>query len=178
MFNDESGFLLAPLVRTTLAPRGHTPVLEHGTARRDKVSVAASLWKTWRRVQVRLQYQTYPKENLTAEDYGEYVRALLSERLPGQPVTLLHDELSIHSGPPLEELLEDFPLLQVECLPPYAPELNPVEALWNYVKLDPLANFAPYDVWHLDGMVNQTLFPLHQDQERLESFLTASPLQW
>ena len=79
---------------------------------------------------------------LTAEDYADYLRELLRERLHHRPVIMLHDQGGMHLGEPLEELAEDHPLLQVEPLPPYAPELNPVEAVWNYVKYNELANFA------------------------------------
>jgi transposase len=33
--------------------------------------------------------------------------------------------------------------LQIESLPPYAPELNPVEYLWAWLKRHALANFCP-----------------------------------
>jgi len=36
---DESGLLLMPLVRRTLAPRGHTPVLTVKGRHREKVSL-------------------------------------------------------------------------------------------------------------------------------------------
>ncbi len=35
--------------------------------------------------------------------------------------------------------------LQVEYLPAYAPELNPVEAVWNHTKYGDLANLIPAD---------------------------------
>ena len=34
----------------------------------------------------------------------------------------------------------------VAYLPPYAPELNPVEYLWAYLKTNPLANAPAFDV--------------------------------
>ena len=42
-------------------------------------------------------------------------------------------------------------------LPPYAPEVDPVEEVWNWLKYDELPNFAPRDVPHLDGVVNRKL---------------------
>jgi transposase len=33
--------------------------------------------------------------------------------------------------------------LQIESLPPYAPEINPVEYLWAWLKRHALANFCP-----------------------------------
>jgi transposase len=178
MFNDESGFLLAPLLRTTQAWRGRTPVLVQRAAHRDKVSVAASLWKTPGHSQVRLHYQIYPNAYLTAQDYADYLGELLQGRLRGQPVIVLQDQGNMHRGEPMEELLEDLALLHIEPLPAYAPELNPVEALWHHVKYDALANFAPQDVPDLSAVLNQTLGNLYHDQARLQTFLSASPLQW
>ncbi|MDB6110876.1 MAG: hypothetical protein JWR69_2626 [Pedosphaera sp.] len=77
----------------------------------------------------------------------------------------------MHEGGALEELLADYPLLRVEPLPPYAPELNPVEALWNHVKHDKLANVAPHDVRELSAVLNQTLESIHHDKARLQTFL-------
>jgi transposase len=145
---------------------------------RDKVSVAASLWKTPGRGRVRLHYRIYPDAYLTAEDYADYLGELLQGRLRGQPVIVLQDQGNMHRGEPVEELLEDLPLLRVESLPAYAPELNPVEALWNHVKYDELANFAPRDVSDLSAVLNRTLGSLHCDQVRLKTFLAAAPLQW
>ena len=56
---DESGLLMAPLVRRTWAPRGQTPDLDQcGT--RQKVSVAATLWLSPRRERLGLYFQTLP----------------------------------------------------------------------------------------------------------------------
>jgi putative transposase len=169
---------MMPTVRTTQAPVGRTPVLAHRAVHREKVSVAASLWKTQRRNQVRLHYWAYPNTYVTAEDYADYLRDLMQERFRAQPVLLLHDEGHMHWGEPVDEILEDFPLLSLEFMPTYAPELNPVEAVWNYLQCDQLANFAPIDALHLATALNLALLPLHNDQARLQSFLAASPLQW
>jgi putative transposase len=170
--------LLAPHVRTTLAPRGQTPVIEQQGAHRLKVSVVAALWKTPGTGLVRLHHWAYPEASLAAEDYAEYLEDLLQQRLPGRPVIVVHDEGCQHRGETIGELLEHYPMLRLEFMPTYAPELNPVEAVWNYVKDKELANFAPWDVEHLAEMLNQVLLTLHADQPRLRSFLTATPLRW
>jgi hypothetical protein len=48
---DESGFLLSPLVRRTLAPRGQTPVLKTWGGHRERVSAIAALTISPRRRQ-------------------------------------------------------------------------------------------------------------------------------
>jgi transposase len=56
-------------------------------------------------------------------------------------------------------------------LPPYAPELNPVELIWGYAKANPLANFAPLA---LDELVMQTQLAVYltgDDESLLRSFI-------
>jgi transposase len=163
-------------VRTTQAPQGHTPVIEQQGAHRLKVSVVGALWKTATGL-VRLHHWAYPGATLAAEDYAEYLENLL-RRLPSRPVIVVHDEGGLHHGEPIAELLEECPRLSLEFMPPYAPELNPVEAVWNFLKDKQLANFAPVDLEHLTTMITLKLLSLHGDQARLRSFLSASPLRW
>ncbi|MGE5610502.1 MAG: transposase, partial [Bacillota bacterium] len=144
VFTDESGFLRAPLLRTTLAVRGRTPAFEQRASQRDKVSVAAALWKTPERGLVRLEARTYPDQHVNNERYALFLEDLLNERLREVPTVVLQDRGNMHKGEPLEALLDDVPwLLGFEPLPPYAPELNPLEELWDYLKYDELPNFAP-----------------------------------
>jgi putative transposase len=172
---------MAPLLRTTLAPRGRTPRFEQRASQRDKVSVAAALWKTSCGL-VRLAYRTYPDQYVNNERYAEFLEDVLSERLPRRrvpAVLVLHDRGNMHRGEPVEALPDDAEqLLGFEPLPAYAPELNPVEELWDWLKYDELPNFAPRDVTHLDRVINRKLYGLHWDQPRLRTFLANSPLKW
>jgi len=176
MFTDESGFLLAPLVRRTLAPRGHTPALRHRARHRDKVSVAAALTLSPAVGRAGLYYQTYPDAYVDAEVYAGFLHALL--RHIRRPLVVVQDRGNMHKGPPLRELNASFARLDLNLLPPYAPELNPVEYVWTHVKHERLANFAPLDVPHLDGTVCRCLDEARHDQSRLHSFFAASPLPW
>ena len=170
---------MAPLLRTTLAPRGRTPVLRQRASQRDKVSAAAALWRTPGRGLVRLHERTYPDEHVNNERYALFLEDLLTGRLRGGPTVVLHDRGNMHRGEPLDALLDDVPwLLGFEPLPAYAPELNPVEELWNYLKYDELPNFAPLDVPHLDRVLSGKLLALHCDQPRLRTFLAFTPLRW
>ena len=177
VFTDESGFLLLPLVRTTLAPRGRTPVLRHRARHRDKVSVAAALTLSPARGHVSLYYRTYPNQYVTAAVYADFLRQRLLARVPG-PLVLVHDGGSMHKGDPLRALCGDFPRLDLNLLPPYAPELNPPEHLWNFEKDKELCNFVPRDVRELDRVVDEHLRDVRHDQHRLRSFFAATPLPW
>ncbi len=47
--------------------------------------------------------------------------------------------------------------IRVEWLPPYTPDLNPVEHVWGHTKYSYLANFAPVDLEDLQAAVVTSL---------------------
>lgn len=176
VFTDESGFLLLPLVRRTLALRGQTPALVHRARHRDKVSAAAALTLSPAQGHVGLYYQTYRNLYVDAEIYAHFMHTLL--RHTRRPLVVVQDQGSMHKGEPLRSLSSAFPKLDLNMLPAYAPELNPVEYLWNDLKDKRLANFAPLDIPHLEHAVCHCIEDVRSDQQRLRSFFAASPLPW
>jgi putative transposase len=172
---DESGLLMAPLVRRTWAPRGQTPVLVQRSGRRDKVSVAAALWLSPERNRLGLFFQT-----LVKGFYNNASSAVFAERLVQrlhEPVVAVWDGSTMHQGDPINALLERLgPRLSLERLPPYAPELSPVEPLWSWLKYSRLSNFAPQDTHQLNEAVIAELSAIRGDQHLLKGFFHASQL--
>ena len=63
------------------------------------------------------------------------------------PMTLIWDRLRAHRCEPVAGWLAQHRNdMRAHLLPPYAPELNPVELIWGYAKANPLANFAPLEL--------------------------------
>lgn len=176
VFTDESGFLLLPLVRRTLARRSHTPVPRHRARRRDRVSVAAALTLSPAGRHVNLFYQTYPNGYVNSIAYAQFLRGLLWQ-IPN-PLVLVHDQGSMHKGDPMRSLCRDFPRLDLNMLPAYAPELNPTEHLWNFEKDKELANFVSHNTRELDLTVREHLQQVKHDQPRLRTFFAAVSLSW
>jgi transposase len=164
---DEAGALLAPLVRRTLAPRGQTPLLKHRAKQRDKVSMAAALTLP-PQGELGLHFRTYPKDYVNNSKAADFLEALLQD-VPG-PVVVLWDRGNMHKGDPIRQLREKYPRLRIEFLPPYAPDLNPVELLWSYLKYGKIANFAATDVFELEQRVRQHLEFAQTNPRLLASF--------
>ena len=65
----------------------------------------------------------------------------------------------------------------IEWLPPYAPDLNPVEHVWNHTKYGDLADYIPDDLLdlelELDGSIDQT----QRCPDLLRSFFHAAELE-
>jgi transposase len=175
-FTDETGFLLCPLIRSTQAPTGHTPLLLHRAKQRDKVSAVGALTLSPQQGHVGLYFQTYPNDYVNNDLYALFLRALLWQ-IRG-PLVLLHDGGGMHKGDPVREVQADYPRLHIHPFPPYAPELNPPEYLWNHAKHYRLANFVPTDVPEIDRTVTSLLHEIRHDQERLKTFFRSSPLPW
>jgi transposase len=171
---DESGAMLSPLVRSTLAPAGQTPILRVKSSHREKVSLAAALCLSPRRRQLSLRFRTYPKQYVNSERSADFLRELLRQ-LRGR-VIVVWDRGNMHKGEPLRQLQKRFPRLQIEWLPPYAPDLNPVEQVWNHLKYSRLVNFVALDVAELDRSVRKHLHAIKRSPRRLQMFLDACQL--
>lgn len=174
MFLDESGVLMAPLVRRSWAPRGQTPIIYQRTRSYQKVSVISALCVNPERDRVRLFFRLHVDANINTAAVIGFL-SHLSRELDG-PIMLVWDRLQVHRSKALRLFLAHNKHIHSTLLPPYAPELNPVEYLWGYLKTNPLANFAPLDI---DSLACRTWRQARSLQERpsiLRSFIAHSPL--
>ena len=174
VFIDEAGFMLEPVVRRTWAPRGHTPILKINRPH-DRISVIGAI--TIRR-QDRLfafHYALSPDNtNFRGPTVAKFVDEL-SNALKGQ-MTLIWDEISIHWGSAMKQYLADHPWIDANALPPYAPELNPVDLVWAYVKYGRLANYCPHDLTELRVTLKEEFKRLQHRPDLLKSFLAHTGL--
>lgn len=172
---DESGLLMAPLVRRSWAPRGHPPVIEQKARHREKVSIAAALWLPPARDRLHLAYQTLVDAYFTNVEIAEFLGSAV-EGLP-DPVIAIWDRGTVHKGGPIGELVErSGGRLEIEPLPAHAPELMPVEQVWTWLKYGRLCNFAPGDAHQLNEVAVGELEAIRDDQALLRSFFHASDL--
>jgi hypothetical protein len=88
----------------------------------------AALTVSPKRQQVGL-YIHFQDHTFQAVDVARFVRALL-RHLRGH-VMLLWDRGTIHQGAAIAALQKGYPRLHLEEFPADAPELNPVEQIWN-----------------------------------------------
>lgn len=129
----------------TWAVRGQTPII-HAKASWDKLSTIGAISSTGHFLQ----------HTHSGAIRGPQVVAFcghLLRHLQGEIVVLM-DNARIHKTKALRAFVEQHPRLTVEYLPPYAPELNPIERVWAYVKGPVLGNFCPKDVSELKGRLN------------------------
>jgi hypothetical protein len=170
VFLDESGFMLTPTVRRTLAPRGETPIL-NSWDRHDRISAISAVTVSPPRRRVGLYFRLLPDDvHVHGEDTVEFLRAM-RRRLP-VPMTVLWDRGNVHDrSKAVRAFLAENPAVETEKFPGYAPETNPDEGVWGYTKYGRLANFAPEDTAELRSALVAELERLHRRPKLLASFI-------
>lgn len=87
------------------------------------------------------------------------------------------DRLNAHrAGPTHAWLAAATPGIHPTYLPSYAPELNPVEYAWNWLKTNPLANLACLDLPTLGASTRRHGRSLQRRPHLLRALLQHSPL--
>jgi transposase len=138
---DEAGVYLLPGLVRTYSPEGLTPVVYEWQTR-DHLSLMAGLTRRGR-LSVLVREETLG---------GGASAAFLGRLARRGRWLVVWDGSPIHRCEPVRQLLASRPLgrrLWLERLPGYAPELNPVEGLWQQLKNVELRNVVCLDLGHL-----------------------------
>jgi putative transposase len=171
---DETGFLMMPVLRRTWAPRGTTPTFAVRARRHEKVSGIGALIVSPRRRQITLALALYPRMNIRGPQVLRFL-GHLARHVRG-PIVLLWDRGLSHKHRLVRAWLATHPRVHVFWFPPYAPELNPVELLWGYLKYGRLANLAPGTVDDIRCHVRRERDRLARRPQLLRSFFRHSGL--
>lgn len=168
---------MAPLVRRSWALRGKTPVLRQRTRSHKKVSAIAALCLTSHVQRPSLCFRLHPDLNINEDLVIAFLNHLL--RHLGSRVVLLWDRLNAHRSRKTRQYLAGqrhrlFP----HFLPSYAPELNPVEQVWGYLKMNPLVNDPIAETRLLTTRVRRHARAVQHRTHLLRSFLRHTPLSF
>lgn len=133
VFIDESGLSERPSVARTWSLRGQTPILQHSFTWKQLSAIAGlSFWQFY--------FRFFPGA-IRSEQIIEFLGAL--KRQIKRPLLVVWDGVATHRSRKVTTWLEEQDgQIAVARLPPYAPELNPVEAIWAYLKKHEIANLC------------------------------------
>lgn len=125
-FLDEAGFQSDPPLGRTYGLKGHTPIVESSGQRQSinvisAVNAAGAFWAA-----------TYTGK-LDAESFVSFLKDFLKGRRT--KVYLVVDGHPAHKAKVVKDYVASTQgRLELHFLPPYAPDLNPDEYVWNYMK--------------------------------------------
>ena len=148
VFVDESGLSERPHRCRTWSPRGETPVIQYHFNWKTLSAIAGVTW--WN-----FYFRLFPG-TIRSPQVIIFLKQLLTH--------IKGDLLVIWDGSPTHRstLIKEFLAttngrLQLERLPAYAPELNPVEYLWGHWKHHELPNFCPMNFSELSTHARRAL---------------------
>ena len=162
------------MVRRTWGPMGATPVIALNGVRgtRENMVVFVAYRPGF---EPRMYAWHKSAEGYTKKDFPMLL-TMLHGRLGGL-VTLIWDNYSSHTAGAVREWMAgQGSWLKVVPLPPYAPELNPVELLWKIVK-DTLANRSFRSIGELADAADAALARIKHAHHLLPGFLAGTGLR-
>ena len=172
MVLDESGFSLVSSLKCTWAPRGQTPTMRTSLSHRERLNLAGALCVSPRKRKIKLSVHAH-RRTLRGEEVITFLQALL-RRIHG-PLVLVWDQHPIHRRREVKKFLAQHTRLHVYEFPTSAPELNPVEWIWQQVD-DFTASTAPRNRHELRANVMAGIARIRRSSRRQWAGFTGAQL--
>jgi transposase len=164
---------MAPVVKKTWAPKGETPKIIHKTRSHKKITAIGAIAVRYTGRRARMMFRLLEGQNANSQVFVQFLTQLL-QNIDGH-IIVVWDRLVAHRSKVVNRWLEKNLRIETEFFPPYAPELNPVEYLWSYLKMNGLANLAATNLEQLYSESKSSLCSIKRQQDILKSFIDHSP---
>ncbi len=165
-FLDEAGFQSDPVLGRTYGLKGRTPVVTTSGQRQslNVISAVNSLGEFWA--------ATYTAK-LNAETFLAFLENF-TERQPLK-VFLVIDGHPAHRAKIVKDYVQSLKgRLELHFLPPYAPDLNPDEFVWSYMKTNGVSKRPLKKNESLQRRIDEDLLAIQSNIELVKSFFGAS----
>jgi len=167
VFVDESGLSQKPARKSTWSPETETPVLEFNFSWKKLSCIGG--------ITLRSVYFQLHESSIKSDEVCGFVDHL-SRHIKG-PILIVWDGLRAHWSKQVKAHIEARgERIKIEQLPAYAPELNPIEYLWGYIKGNDLANFCAKDLVELDAATRKAILRTRRIKSHLRAFWIQSEL--
>jgi len=185
-FGDEAGVNLNYKIAKTIGEKGVTPIIKR-TSKRGKINMISAV-----------SHNGECKFMLTEKNVNDQIFITFLQRLvkdsegkskakikPIKPVFLILDNHPIHKSKKMQKFVESVNSkseanpkgklrLKLFFLPPYSPELNPDELVWNQVKNHGISRTLISSTKQLKSSVASKLYQLQKLPEKVKSFFQTS----
>lgn len=161
LFQDESSFYFSPEPRRIWAPKGSKPILRIHSGKK-RLNVIGAIDPIQRR-----GYFQYIK-NLDAVNFGQFLRGILAQYPENHKIYMILDNARSHHAKMLQKWLQiNNYRLKLKFLPPYSPDLNPIEGIWKDAKSKATYNEFYEKFEEFQSSLSKTLHELSSDDEKL-----------
>jgi hypothetical protein len=169
LFVDESGFYLLPHVVRTWSRRGRRPLLQDcGSRRKEHLSAIAGVTLAGKGNPCKM-YMLCRWQPFDSGGVIEFLKQLMW-CIRGK-LGIIWDGASIHRSEQVRTFLRQAGRGRIELvrLPPYAPELNPVEGVWSLLKGWYLRNLPCQDLYQLNNLLTNSAMAIASQPDRIRA---------
>jgi len=169
-FSDEAGFQSDPVLGRTYGLKGHTPVVTTSGQRQSlnvisAVNARGEFWAV-----------TYTGK-LNAESFVVFLQNFMSSQ-SGQ-IFLVVDGHPAHKANAVKSYIQSLKgRLELHFLPPYAPDLNPDEFVWSYMKNNGVSKKPLKKNESLQSRIDQDLNGIKGNRKLVQSFFQAKSVAY
>lgn len=168
-FQDESGVSLTAVMGKTWAPRGQTPIVKT-TGKKGGLCVTSAISPAGRML-FRIE-----NERVNAEMHIEFLIQLMAQH-PNRKIIVIEDNAPSHTSGAVKSFVASNPnKIAIYNLPSYAPELNPDEHVWAYLKAHQLKNHQAQNKKELIKIVKNKMHSIQKQKKKIDSFFMQSVL--
>jgi transposase len=157
---DEASVCLTPLLGKTWAERGKPRKVPVTGARASIAAMSALSPKG------RLVFQLHTKR-ITSVEVIEFLKQLLREH-PSRHVVVVMDQAKPHTSKMTKAFIDSKARLHVFYLPPYSPDWNPDEKVWNHLKNHELKAHRATNKQELYDLTEEKLENMRENRDLLQ----------
>ncbi|MFD9794567.1 transposase [Streptomyces sp. NPDC059070] len=172
---------MTPPTRRSWAKRGRTPVIRVRGRSQRRFSIAAlACYKPGERSRLifrprrHADHKSKGRRSFAWSDYRDLLIAAHTQL--DAPLVLVWDNLNVHLDARLRTFIDDRDWITSFQLPPYAPDLNPVEGIWSLIRRSGQCNTAFADLDHLIRILRTRLREIQYHPDLLDGCLTGTGL--
>ncbi|MEU1378428.1 transposase [Streptomyces triculaminicus] len=175
---------MTPPTSRTWSRRGHTPLVRIRGRSRQRISVAAlCCYRPGERSRLIYRYLSHKPGDSTTRagrrsfawtDYRDLLIA--AHKQLGAPIVLIWDNLNTHRAAGMRDFIAAHDWITAFHLPPYAPDLNPVEGIWSLLRRSTQANTAFTDQDHLIRAFRHGIRTIQYRSHLIDGCLTGTGL--
>ena len=160
VFIDESGLSERPTRVRTWSPKGETPVLQYSFSWKQLSAIAGITW-------MQFYFRFFPGA-IRGPQIVEFLK-VLRHHIP-EPMLIVWDGLRAHKSNIVRDHVEADGDIQIEFLPAYAPELNPTEYIWGYLKTREIANLCARHLEPVRQLASRRLRSMQRRTSLVQAF--------
>ena len=168
-FLDESGISLRPVMGKTWSPKGKTPIVKV-TGKKGCIVVTSAISPSGRMV-FRLE-----KDTIHGKEHIDFLKQIQRNH-PNRKIIVIEDNARPHISKVVDEFADSQKKkFAIYRIPSYAPELNPAEKIWRYLKYTKLKAHQVMSMKEMHPAVRNNMISIREKRGIVRSFFLNSIL--